>query len=90
MFKFIKKLLSAGRQALPQEPDMITPTRDDAPRIFARLFSSDDGKLVLSYLRATVNARVSGPEAGEGALRYQDGQRGLLQTIHGLVEQGRN
>lgn len=82
----IKKLFN---RALPQEAQSIVPTRDDAPRIFARAFSTDDGKLVLSYLRATVNARVAGPDAGEAALRYHDGQRGLLQTIHTLVEQGR-
>ena len=90
MFEFLKKFLSIGKQPLPQEADTIIPSRDDAPRIFARLFSSDDGKLAMSYLRATVNARVSGPEAGEGHLRYQDGQRGLLQTINALVEQGKN
>ncbi|HEY8962874.1 MAG TPA: hypothetical protein VIN59_00270 [Alphaproteobacteria bacterium] len=89
MIEFLKKFLMIGKRILPQEPDVIVPTRDDAPRIFARLFSSDDGKIALSYLRATVNARVSGPEAGEAALRYQDGQRGLLQTINALVEQGR-
>ena len=82
----IKKFFNT---TLPQEIDAIVPTRDDAPHIFARLFSSDDGKKALSYLRATVNARVAGPEAGEAALRYQDGQRGLLQTINMLVEQGR-
>ena len=83
---FIKKFLS---KPLPQEPATIVPSRDDAPRIFARVFSSDDGRLALSFLRATVNARVAGPEAGDAILRFQDGQRGLLQTINSLVEQGK-
>lgn len=77
-------------KAMPQESAVIAPAREDAPRIFARLFSSDDGQRVLSYLRSTINARVAGPEAGEAQLRYQDGQRGLLQTISGLIEQGKN
>lgn len=83
---FIRRLFSAK---LITEPAIPVTTREDAPRIFARLFSSDDGQRVLAYLRQTINARVGGPEAGEAALRYQDGQRGLLQTINGLIEQGR-
>lgn len=82
-----KKLFA---KVLPQDDSVNAPMREDAPRIFARLFGSDDGQKVLSYLRATINARVGGPEAGESQLRYQDGQRGLLQTINGLIEQGKN
>lgn len=89
MIEFLKRFLSIGTKPVALEPETIVVSRDDAPRIFARTFSSDDGRLALSYLRATVNARVSGPEAGEAALRYHDGQRGLLQTINTLVEQGR-
>jgi len=86
MFKFIKNIFA---KALPQEKPGIVVSRDDAPALFARIFSSDDGQKVIAYLRATVNARVAGPEAGEGMLRYHDGQRGLLQTINGLIEQGK-
>ncbi|MBU6235267.1 MAG: hypothetical protein KGQ41_05435 [Alphaproteobacteria bacterium] len=87
MMGFFKSLFT---KPLLQEAKAIVPAREDAPAIFARLFSSDDGQKVLSYLRASVNARVAGPEASEAVLRYCDGQRALLQTIHGLVEQGRN
>jgi hypothetical protein len=87
MFNLIKSLFSAP---LLPSADIPPPAREDAPRIFARLFSGDDGQKVLSYLRMTVNARVAGPEAEESALRYYDGQRGLLQTINGLIEQGKN
>jgi pyruvate carboxylase len=86
MINWLKNLFL---KPLLQDAHITAPARDDAPRIFARLFSSDDGQKVLSYLRVTVNARVGGPEAGESQLRYQDGQRGLLQTINGLIEQGR-
>ncbi|MCB1537781.1 MAG: hypothetical protein H6865_05290 [Rhodospirillales bacterium] len=87
MFRLIQKQF---RKSLLQEEGGPAPTRAEAPRIFARVFSGPDGACALSYLRATVNARVAGPEAGEAMLRYQDGQRGLLQTITGLIEQGRN
>jgi hypothetical protein len=86
MFSFVKNLFA---KPLVQEPVIITPSREEAPRIFARLFASDDGQKVLSFLRVSVNGRVSGPEASESALRYYDGQRGLLQTINGLIEQGK-
>lgn len=87
MIAFFKKLFG---KALPQEPNVPPPAREDAPRLFARLFSSDDGAKALAYLRATVNARVAGPEGSDAQLRYFDGQRGLLQMINGLIEQGKN
>lgn len=87
MFDFIRRFLSPP---LLQEPVIPTPSREDAPRIFARLFSGDDGQKALSYLRTSINGRVAGPEADESVLRYYDGQRGLLQTIHTLIEQGKN
>lgn len=86
MLQFLKNVFA---RTLPQEMTGIVVPRDDAPSLFARTFASDDGQKVLSYLRATVNARVGGPEAGESALRYYDGQRGLLQTINGLIDQGK-
>jgi hypothetical protein len=85
----LKTLKTLFRKPLPQDSGVPAPAREDAPRLFARLFACDDGQKALSYLRATVNARVAGPEAGESALRYYDGQRGLLQTIQGLIEQGK-
>lgn len=86
MIAFLKSLFL---KKLPQEPQSIPPSREDAPLIFARTFSSADGEKALAYLRA-LTSRASGPESSEAALRYQDGQRALLQTITGLVEQGRN
>lgn len=86
MIRFFKKFFS---KTLAQEPKVIVVAREDAPVVFARAFSSDDGQKVLSYLRATINTRVGGPEASEAALRYTDGQRALLQTIQSLVDQGR-
>ncbi len=83
---FIKNLFSKKTMF---EPAIVPPAREDAPRIFARVFGNDDGQKVLAYLRSTINARVAGPEGTEAALRYQDGQRGLIQTIQGLAEQGR-
>lgn len=87
MIAFLKLFLRGSPPIPALGPVM---EREDAPRVFARLFAGDDGQKALSYLRATINARVAGPEAGEGMLRYLDGQRGLLQTINGLIEQGRN
>lgn len=87
MIAFIRKLFA--KRPMPQEADVKPPAREDAPRIFARLFAQDDGVRVLAYLRATINARAAGPEASEAMLRHIDGQRALLQTVQGLIEQGR-
>lgn len=77
------------RTATMPESNIPVPAREDAPVIFARLFQSDDGQRVIAYLKAQISSRAAGPEASEAMLRYCDGQRGLLQTIQGLVEQGR-
>lgn len=82
------KKMFAGRITLDPQP-AVQLTRDDAARVFARIFSGDDGKRAAAYLRSTVFARVSGPEAGEAQLRYLDGQRALLTTILNLAEQGK-
>ncbi len=87
MIGFIKKLFTAK---VTPETTGVALAREDAPRVFARLFSGDDGQKVLAYLRGMVNARVAGPDGSDALLRYQDGQRGLLQSIAGLIEQGRN
>lgn len=86
MLKFLKNLFF---KPLPQEAAAPSISREDAPLIFARAFSSDDGQRALSYLRGIVNTRIAGPDGSEGALRYYDGQRGLLQTITTLIEQSK-
>lgn len=56
---------------------------------FTRLFLTEDGQKVLSYLQLITYHRASGPTASDDQLRFQEGQRALLTTILRLVNNGR-
>lgn len=58
-------------------------------KAFARLFSSDDGQLVLSHLQSITFQRALGPEAPDAQLRYLEGQRAMIATIMRLIRAGR-
>jgi hypothetical protein len=57
----------------------------DVARAFLRCFSSEDGKAVLAYLRATVLERALGPAVTEAQLRHIEGQRQLVVLIANLA-----
>ncbi|MEM7679503.1 MAG: hypothetical protein AAF182_00665 [Pseudomonadota bacterium] len=56
---------------------------------FTRLFLTDDGQKVLSYLQLITYHRASGPTSSDEQLRFMEGQRALLTTILRLVNNGR-
>lgn len=62
----------------------------DVERAFARLFSSDDGRRVLSHLQAMTFCRALGPSAPDEQLRYAEGQRALMANILRLIDRGRS
>lgn len=64
------------------------PKPDAIERCFAKTFLSADGKQVLRYLHQSVQARALPSDCSAEALRYQEGQRALLQTILRLTERG--
>tara|TARA_B100001179_G_C18284815_1_gene272676 strand:- start:154 stop:423 length:270 start_codon:yes stop_codon:yes gene_type:complete len=61
---------------------------DKAEKAFARLFSSEDGKTVLAYLDNITFTRVLAAESSHELLRYQEGQRAIVATIHRLTSRG--
>lgn len=61
----------------------------DVERIFARLFSSEDGQKVLSHLQVMTFGRALGPGAPDEQLRYIEGQRAMVATILRLIDRGR-
>ena len=65
-------------------------TPQDIDRLFARCFSTDDGKKVLAHLQAMTFARAHGPDASDMHLRYVEGQRALVANIMRMVDRGRN
>ncbi len=58
-------------------------------QLFARLFSSEDGKNVLAYLQNLTFHRAANPSQSEADLRHMEGQRSLLATMLRLIERGR-
>ena len=56
---------------------------------FARVFASEDGKRVLSYLQAVTFCRALGAESSDQSLRYAEGQRALVAAILRMIDRGR-
>lgn len=61
----------------------------DMERVFARLFSSDDGKKALAYLQVMTFQRALSPNSADAELRYLEGQRAMVGTILRLIDRGR-
>ncbi|MEM6781024.1 MAG: hypothetical protein AAF569_04090 [Pseudomonadota bacterium] len=62
----------------------------DMEKVFARVFSSDDGKKALAYLQMITFQRALNGNAPDEQLRYMEGQRSLVATILRLIDRGRN
>lgn len=62
----------------------------DVERIFARLFSTDDGKRVLAWLQVMTFHRAAGIETSDDYLRYMEGQRALVASILRMIDRGKN
>ncbi len=64
--------------------------RKEMERACARLFSSDDGQKVLSYLQEMTFQRALGASLSEAHLRYIEGQRALIANILRMIDRGKN
>ena len=49
-----------------------TPSQQDIERVFARCFSTEDGKKVLAHLQVMTFSRAYGPDVADNHLRYAD------------------
>lgn len=58
-------------------------------KIFARMFSSDEGKKALAYLQMITFCRALGPNSSDTELRHLEGQRAMVATILRLIDRGR-
>lgn len=56
---------------------------------FTRIFTTSDGKEVLTYLKSLTKERILPANTSEGELRYLEGQRFLVHLIETLVRQGK-
>lgn len=59
-------------------------------RVFARAFSTEDGKKALAYLQYITFYRGFGAEVSNDFLRHVEGQRSIVSTILKFVDQGKH
>ncbi len=71
-------------------PDPAKFEMREIERAFARLFTSEDGRKVLSHLQAITFQRALGATAPDEQMRYAEGQRSLVASILRLIDRGRN
>lgn len=62
----------------------------EVERLFARLFLSEEGQKVISYLQLITFQRALGAETSNDQLRYIEGQRSLVANILRLIDRGRH
>lgn len=87
--RIIRKLIRPKKGLAFEIPD---PSRMEAraiEQIFARVFSTEDGKKVLNHLAAMTFMRAAAMDAPDETLRHLEGQRALMATIMRLTERGR-
>lgn len=70
--------------------DTQTADQDAVEKAFARVFSTDDGQVILSHLQSMTFQRALGPDATDTQLRYLEGQRAMIATIMRLIRSGRD
>lgn len=61
------------------------PATDQAARIVARCFQSEDGKFVLDYLHRHILFRQTQPDISADELRFLEGQRQLVLSLCALA-----
>ena len=61
----------------------------DIKRLFARVFSSGEGKKVLDYLQYITLYRPLSADVSDDHLRFREGQRALVANILQMIERGK-
>lgn len=82
--------LSKAEQSMAYSSAVSKLEQREIEKIFARLFSTDDGKKALAYLQVITFQRALNGSASDEQLRYTEGQRSLVATILRLIDRGRN
>lgn len=87
---FFSRLLPPRAETLPFTlPDLRRQDPRAVERACARLFSTDDGRLVLDHLKAVAFMRCYGADASESQIRFAEGQRALVAQLLRLIAAGR-
>lgn len=89
--RILKRLFRPAPEIDGTLPDMQRePAREDVAKACARLFSTDDGAMVLDYLKRQTFMRSYGTEASDSLLRFGEGQRALVAQIMRLIAMGKS
>lgn len=72
-----------------QAPPLSRLEMGSLEKIFARLFSSEDGRKALAYLQTITFMQAAAIDSPADNLRYIEGQRALMIKILRLIERGR-
>lgn len=65
------------------------PPFDETALCFARCFSTEYGKKVLSFLANQTKERVMGADCSSNELWFMEGKRALLAQIEHLIKKGK-
>ena len=81
--------IPAGEVSIRDIEQVVQVDQKSIENAFVRVFSTDDGQLVLSHLQSITFQRALGPDAPDAQLRYMEGQRAMIATIMRLIRSGR-
>jgi hypothetical protein len=70
-------------------PNSPRADRDAVARAYARVFSSDEGQLVMAHLQGQTFLRTLTPDTPDSHIRFIEGQRALVHTILRFVAIGK-
>ena len=94
MFKYLFNLMKRPFRKLRKSQYCLPyPTRieaDELAKIYARVFTSDDGKKIMAHLNGIAFHRAAPSDAPDSVLRYMEGHRGLLARMVQLIERGQS
>lgn len=62
----------------------------DIEKHYARVFSGQSGKQVLSHLRSLTIEKILGPNVSDEELRWWAAQKALVHQIENLIHRGNN
>ena len=81
MHKFVQSLMPRVREHAINIAAAPAMDRDTIARAYARLFSTEDGKLVMAHLQGQTFLRMHTPETPDSHIRFTEGQRALVNTM---------
>ena len=89
MHKFVQSLMPRAREHAITISTAPAMDRDTIARAYARLFSTDDGKLVMAHLQGQTFLRMHTPDTPDSHIRFTEGQRALVNTMLRFIAVGK-